>query len=384
MPARLDAVIERALAERRLVGAVVLVAQGARLIYRNAAGMADREQGRPMAPDTLFRLASVSKPIVSAAALVLVAQGRLDLDAPVAAYLPYFQPTLADGAPAVITIAQLMTHTAGLGYRFFQEEDGPYARAQVSDGMDDSGLTLRENLVRLASVPLLYPPGTQWRYSLATDVLGAVIEQACAMPLAQAVAALVCEPLAMRDTGFGVADPQRLAQAYANASPAPRLLRGAERLPFIDGSAGFRLAPGRALDAGAYPSGGAGMVGSAPDLLRLLEMLRCGGAPLLPPALVRQMTGNRIGELPMAYWPGRGFGLGVTVLKDARAAASPESPGTWRMGGTYGHSWFVDPRRALSVVAFTNTALEGMSGAFVDQLCQAVYGSTDSAAGVRP
>ncbi|NHZ40245.1 beta-lactamase family protein [Massilia sp. CCM 8693] len=384
MPARLDAVIERALAERRLVGAVVLVAQDARLIYRNAAGMADREQGRPMAPDTLFRLASVSKPIVSVAALVLVAQGRLDLDAPVTAYLPYFQPTLADGTPAVITIAQLMTHTAGLGYRFFQEEDGPYARAQVSDGMDDSGLTLRENLVRLASVPLLYPPGTQWRYSLATDVLGAVIEQACAMPLAQAVAALVCEPLGMRDTGFGVADPRRLAQAYANASPAPRLLRGAERLAFIDGTAGFRLAPGRALDAAAYASGGAGMVGSAPDLLRLLEMLRCGGAPLLPPALVRQMTGNRIGELPMAYWPGRGFGLGVTVLKDPRAAASPESTGTWRMGGTYGHSWFVDPQRALSVVAFTNTALEGMSGAFVDQLCQAVYGSTDSAAGVRP
>ncbi len=92
------------------------------------------------------------------------------------------------------------------------------------------------------------------------------------------------------------------------------------------------------------------------------------------------MSSNQIGGLPMAFWPGRGFGLGITVLTDPAAAQSPESVGTWRMGGTYGHSWFVDPQRELSVVAFTNTALEGMAGVFVDQLCHAVYGSTPAAA----
>lgn len=88
------------------------------------------------------------------------------------------------------------------------------------------------------------------------------------------------------------------------------------------------------------------------------------------------LTTNQIGDLPMPFWPGRGFGLGITVLKDPIAAQTPESVGTWRMGGTYGHSWFVDPVRQLSVVAFTNTALEGMSGAFVGEICQAVYAAT--------
>ena len=380
LAARIDAVLEQTLAEQRLVGAVVLVARGGRLVYHRAAGMADREAGRPMREDALFRLASVSKPIVSTAALVLLAQGRLALQQAVSHYLPHFRPRLADGTAAAITVRQLMTHTAGLSYRFFQPEDGAYARAGVSDGMDDSAVSLRDNLARIAAAPLLYPPGSEWKYSIATDVLGAVIEQVSGLPLPQAVAQLVTAPLGMLDTAFTARDPQRLTAVYANASPAPRRLASPDWIPFLDGSAGFHLAPERALDAAAYPSGGAGMVGSAGDLLRLLETLRQGGAPLLPAALVAQMSSNQIGELPMAFWPGRGFGLGITVLKDPAAAQSPESVGTWRMGGTYGHSWFVDPQRELSVVAFTNTALEGMAGAFVDQLCHAVYGSTPAAA----
>ncbi len=116
------------------------------------------------------------------------------------------------------------------------------------------------------------------------------------------------------------------------------------------------------------------MVGSALDFMRLLETLRQGGAPLLPPALVRQMGESQTGGFDLPFWPGRGFGLGFTVLTDPQLAATPEAAGTWRMGGTYGHSWFVDPVQELSVVAFTNTALEGMAGPFVTELCQAVYG----------
>ncbi|MNC31153.1 Esterase EstB [compost metagenome] len=115
------------------------------------------------------------------------------------------------------------------------------------------------------------------------------------------------------------------------------------------------------------------MVGSAGDFLKLLETLRQGGAPILPESIVTEMATNQIGGLEMPYWPGRGFGLGFTVLKDPAAAHTPESTGTWRMGGTYGHSWFVDPTEELSVVAFTNTALEGMSGRFTTDLCEAVY-----------
>ncbi|MFQ6787767.1 serine hydrolase domain-containing protein [Serratia marcescens] len=372
----IDGAIEQALREKRLVGAVVLVAQGGEIVYHRAAGMADREAGKPMALNTLFRLASVSKPIVSTAALALMAQGAMRLDDPITRWLPNFRPRLADGTTPLMTLRHLMTHTAGLSYRFFQPEGGFYAQLGVSDGMDEASVSLQENVRRIACAPLLAPPGAAWRYSIATDVLGAAIEQASGLPLAQAVKKWVTGPLAMTDTDFLAVDPARLAAAYADHPGEPRRLRQPDRLPFIDGSAGFHLSPARALDPQAYASGGAGMVGSAEDFLRLLETLRQGGGQVLPAEWVTALTTNQIGDLPMPFWPGRGFGLGITVLKDPIAAQTPESVGSWRMGGTYGHSWFVDPVRQLSVVTFTNTALEGMSGAFVGEICQAVYAAT--------
>ncbi|HAT5010707.1 TPA: beta-lactamase family protein [Serratia marcescens] len=372
----IDGAIEQALREKRLVGAVVLVAQGGEIVYHRAAGMADREAGKPMALNTLFRLASVSKPIVSTAALALMAQGAMRLDDPITRWLPNFRPRLADGTTPLMRLRHLMTHTAGLSYRFFQPEGGFYAQLGVSDGMDEASVSLQENVRRIACAPLLAPPGAAWRYSIATDVLGAAIEQASGLPLTQAVKKWVTGPLAMTDTDFLAVDPARLAAAYADHPGEPRRLRQPDRLPFIDGSAGFHLSPARALDPQAYASGGAGMVGSAEDFLRLLETLRQGGGQVLPAEWVTALTTNQIGDLPMPFWPGRGFGLGITVLKDPIAAQTPESVGSWRMGGTYGHSWFVDPARQLSVVAFTNTALEGMSGAFVGEICQAVYAAT--------
>lgn len=183
-------------------------------------------------------------------------------------------------------------------------------------------------------------------------------------------------PLGMKDTDFVAVDSKRMTAAYAdssNSSGQPRRLCDEDHVPFIEGTAGFQLAPERYLDPSAYLSGGAGMIGSAGDFLILLETLRQGGGSLLPKALVAEMTSNQIGDLEMPYWPGRGFGLGFTVLKDPVEAGTLESTGTWRMGGTYGHSWFVDPTEELSVVAFTNTALEGMSGRFTTELCEAVY-----------
>ncbi|BBH20042.1 serine hydrolase [Paenibacillus baekrokdamisoli] len=373
LEARIDEVIDRTFADKRLVGAVIKVAVDGELVYNRAAGLADREKNQPMQENNLFRLASVSKPIVSTAALVLLSQGRIHLDDRVDRWLPEFRPRLENGDFAILTIRHLITHTAGLTYRFFQEENGSYHRAGVSDGMDQTDITLEENLRRIASVPLLYTPGTQWKYSIATDVLGAVIEKVSGAPLSEAVQSLVLKPLGMNDTGFTAVDPERLATAYTNDAPEPRPIRDPDHIPFIEGTAGFQLSPGRALDDSAYHSGGAGMVGSAGDLLLMLETLRKGGAPLLPESLVREMTTNQIGNMPMAFWPGRGFGLGFILLKDPIAAGTPESPGTWRMGGTYGHSWFVDPEQQLSVVAFTNTALEGMSGQFTVDLTEAVY-----------
>lgn len=377
-PWRIDAAIDRALAEQRLVGAVVQVARGGRLVYRRAAGLADREGHRPMREDALFRLASVSKPIVSTAVMVLAGLGRLTLDDPVTRWLPDFRPRLPDsagGGEATITLRQLLSHTAGLGYRFLEpSEDGPYAQAGVSDGLDDSGITLAENLRRIAHVPLLFPPGTGWLYSLATDVLGGVVEAVCGVPLADAVRTLVTGPLQMHDTDFHAPRDGRLATPYVNGpGPVPRRMDGPTVAAPFDGAVGIRFDPARAIDARAFPSGGAGMVGSAGDVLRLLECLRRGGAPLLPASLVDLMGRNHTGAWGPADAPGYGFGLGFSVLHDARAAKSPETEGTWRWGGAYGHSWFVDRARELSVVALTNTLYEGMSGRFVTDLRDAVY-----------
>lgn len=377
---RIQDVVDQALEERRLVGAVVLVARDGEQVYQQAAGLADREQNRAMSVDALFRLASVSKPIVASAAMRLVAQGRLALDGAIDDWLPEFRPLLANGQPARITPRHLLSHTAGLGYRFLEADaTGAYARAGISDGMDAASIDLQENLRRIASVPLLYPPGTAWGYSLASDVLGALIEQVQGCSLAQAVRQLVTEPLGMPDTSFLATDAVRMATAYVSGDPQPHRLREGEVVSPFDGAVGIPYSPGRIFDASAFPSGGAGMAGTGPDFLRLLEALRTNDERLLQAEWVAEMGRDQIGDLELPNAPGFGFGLGFSVLRDRHAAASPESNGTWRWGGAYGHSWFVDRARRLSVVAFTNTLYEGMSGRFVNDLRDAVYASLDGA-----
>lgn len=380
LSSRIQDVIQQALDSHRLVGSVVLVAHHGALIHQQAAGWADRERAQPMALDTLFRLASVSKPIVSTAALVLVAQGKLGLDDDISRWLPEFQPRLADGSTAPITVRQLLSHTAGLSYRFFEADAyGPYAQAGVSDGMDASGITLDENLRRLASVPLRYVPGSAWGYSLATDVLGALIARVHGTSLDEAVRELVTGPLSMVDTGFVVDNAQRVATAYVNDTTQPHRLAEGETVSAFEGAVGIRYSPARIFDAEAFPSGGAGMAGTARDLLYLLEALRQGGGALLPDALIEEMGRDQTHGLELPNAPGFGFGLGFSVLRDPRLADSPESPGTWRWGGAYGHAWFVDRARGLSVVAFTNTLYEGMSGRFVTDLRDAVYRALEEA-----
>ncbi|MCU1717706.1 serine hydrolase domain-containing protein [Pseudomonas sp. 5P_3.1_Bac2] len=376
LAARVDAVLKQTLDDHRLVGAVVLVAQGGELIYQRAAGLADREANVPMREDALFRLSSVSKPITSVAALALVGQGKIGLDDDISRWLPYFKPTLGDGQPALITLRQLLSHTAGLGYGFLEsEQGGPYLAAGVSDGLDHCEHSLDENLRRLSRVPLLYQPGSDWGYSIATDVLGGVIAAVTGTTLEAAIDELIVKPLGLRELSFGTRDAERLVPAYLNDQPEPRRMGELEVTPVFAGTAGIRLAPARALDSHAYPSGGSGLVGTAGEFLQFLEALRQGGAPLLPKEQVEEMGKNQTGSLELANWPGRGFGLGFTVLKDPAAAQTAEAVGTWRLGGAYGHSWFVDRVAQLSVVAFTNTAFEGMAGQFTVDLCNAVYGA---------
>lgn len=372
LEAKVDAVVDRAIANGRITGAVVLVSQDGKLVYQRAAGSADKESSKPMTVDALFRLSSVSKPIVSAAALVLVDQRKLSLEDPVTKWLPDFQPKLADGTAPTITVRHLLTHTAGLGYRFSEKAGGRYHAANVSDGFDDLRIDLAENVRRIGSAPLYNKPGEAWRYSLSIDVLGAVIEKAAGQPLDVAVARLVTEPLSMRNTSFWIetSASDRLATAYFNTQSGPARMSDPQQVPFGPGTLVY--SPSRAFDKKAYPSGGAGMIGSAPDVLRLLEAIRTGGAPILSATTAASMLKNQAGTIP-GFQPGIGFGFGGAVVVDPAAARTPQSAGTLHWGGVYGHTWFVDPVRKLTVVAMTNTAPEGLTGAFPGAVRQAVY-----------
>jgi CubicO group peptidase (beta-lactamase class C family) len=370
---RLDRVIDRAIEARRIVGSVVLVMQDGEIVYRRAAGHADREANVPMREDAMFRLASLSKPIVSVAAMALVERGQLDPQDPVTKWLPDFRPRTADGKIPAITIHHLLTHTAGLSYGFLQPQDGPYPRAGISDGLDRSDITLDEEVRRIAAAPLLYEPGARWGYSLATDVLGAVIAKAAGESLPDAVRRLVTTPLAMRDTMFLVEDGARLAVPYVDGKPEPSRMADPQLVPFRGGGI-IHASPSRALDRAAFPSGGAGVVSTAGDYARLAEALRLGGAPVLRAQTVRRMTTSQIGDLTPTGLPAWGFGYGAFVLKDSALAKSPQGAGTWTFNCAYGQSFFVDPVARLTVIAFTNTGLEGGFGAFPLEIRDAVYG----------
>lgn len=372
---RLDGVIERALAERRIVGVVMLVSIDGRIAYRRAAGYADREAGRPMREDTIFRLASVTKPLVAAAALAMADKGLIGLDDPVDRYLPEFRPRLADGQPAAITIAQLLTHTSGLGYPSAVDPEDRYMRAGVSNGIDMPGRTMEENLRRLAAVPLYHEPGRGWRYGLSIDVLGAAIAEVHGGSLADAVETYVTGPLGMHDTRFDVADPARLAAPYADAWPEPVRMPDPYTVPAGANGEGTRFSPSRIFNRESFQSGGAGMAGTAGDFMRFLEAIRSSGAPILTRGTVERACLNQIGDLPRdsddAGWR---FGYLSAVLDDSRAANTPQNPGALDWGGVYGHFWWIDPKAQLAAVSFGNTALESCNGEFQNEVRRAVYG----------
>ncbi|MEA2877452.1 MAG: hypothetical protein QOF14_2648 [Hyphomicrobiales bacterium] len=378
-----DAAIDRALAEQRIVGAVVLVAQDGETIYRRAAGLADRESGAPMREHAVFRLASLTKPIVTAAALRMAELGKIALTDSITKYLPGFSPTLPDGETPTITLRHLLTHTAGLSYGFMQPPEGSYHRAGVSDGLAEPGLGMTEELERIMHAGLAYRPGEAWDYSVAMDVLGAALEAADGQPLDAVIAEYVTEPLRLSSIRFDLDTAQRdlLVTPYADGRPAPLripddgyLVPFPNGIPVYAGLAGISLSPARLFDTNSFRSSGAGMVGNAPDMLTFIEAIRAGGPPIVSRDTAAAMMTVQTGNLPIPNrGPGWAFGYGASILTDPAAAMSPQSPGTFGWGGVWGHSWFIDPVKKLSVVSLTNTALEGMMGRYIRDLRDAIY-----------
>ncbi|MEE8662724.1 MAG: serine hydrolase domain-containing protein [Acetobacter sp.] len=365
-----EAVMDAAVARHDLVGAVVCVAQDGQQVWQRSVGLADRDNARPMQEDTIFLLASVTKPVVAAAAMKLVEQNVLHLEDPVSRWLPSFRPELRDGSAPEITVRHLLTHMSGLSYRFSESQHSPYHALNVSDGLDQPGLSLEENLSRLVQAPLRFVPGTRWRYSLAMDVLGGVMSAATGEKLPKLVEDIILSPLNMIDTGFSVVDHKRLAVPYAG--DGRNLVKISDGMTVTMGAEKVIFASSRLDNSASYPSGGAGMAGTAGDILRFLEAIRLFGRGILSKDTVAAMVAEQVPAGTRGLSAGKAFGYGWGIISDPEAAISPLSPGSLQWGGVYGHNWFIDPLRKLSCVILTNTTPEGMSGRFVQDMQKAI------------
>jgi CubicO group peptidase (beta-lactamase class C family) len=368
LESRLNRVIDTAISGETIVGAVVLVHQNGSPVYERTAGYADRESGKATTTDTIFRMASVTKPLVAATALALVEKGKLALDARVSAYLPWFHPKLTDGTEPEITIHHLLTHTSGLAYDSSLEELPLDDR--INQGLLDTDLDFETNFSRVNRRPLGFAPGTGWMYSYATDILGAAIATVSGSTLEEAVVEHVCGPLGMPDTRFRVVDMRRLATAYADQRPRPMPMTDPQWLSNAEG-ASFNFSPSRIFNPTAFQSGGAGMAGTARDFMRFLDALQKGGDPILSSEMTAKGLSNQTGK--HLHSPGVKFGYFGSVTVNPEAAESCVPAGTVKWGGVYGNSWLLDPSNGISLVAYTNTALEGCTGAFPNDLVKALY-----------
>ncbi|KQW28089.1 esterase [Rhizobium sp. Root274] len=365
---RVSDLVDRVIEEERITGAVVLVYQDGKPILEKAAGFTDREAGLPVKLDTIFRYASVTKPFVAVTALVMVEKGLLRLDDRVSDYLPWFRPKSPDGREAAITIRHLLTHTSGLIYDPALELLPESQRMTL--GLGNTDFSLEENFSRHNAIPLAFEPGARWAYSFATDILGGVLAAVHGGTLEDAVVHHLAEPLGMVDSRFHATDRERLAVPYADHPGRPVRMPD----PWVSGDEeAWRtvFSPARIFNPKAFQSGGAGMVGTADDVMRLLEMLRSGGAPILSPETAKAALSNQIGDVDGE--PGYRFTFvgGLVVNPAAAMTALPKGAIQW--GGVYGNTWFIDPAERLTVVSLTNNALEGCTGPYPEMLRAAVY-----------
>lgn len=356
---RVNAAVDAALVQR-IVGCVILINKDGQEVYARAAGLADRETNVPMRRDAIFRLASVTKPIVATAVLRLVDLGLIGLNDRVTRYLPWFTPANPDGSAADIRIRHLLSHTSGLIY--------DRVPADASAGLAGAVNSLTETLTNIAREPLAFAPGTGWGYGTSIDVLGGVLAAINGSNVEDAVARYVTGPLEMTDTHFHVTDLARLATPYGDGAPPVRM---GEPHVVPDGQGnGTTFSPSRILNPAAPQNGGAGMAGTADDIMKMLEIYNSRPG-LLEPETVALALANQIGDLPRDA--GKRFGFLGAVLADPLAANNPCPAGTVDWGGAWGHNWVVDPINRITIVAYTNTTFEGCNGPFRDDILRAVY-----------
>lgn len=368
-------VLADAVRDQRIVGGVVIVRDAEGAWHRTARGLADRERNQPMPLDAIFRLSSLTKPIVAMTVLAMVEEGTWSLDDAIADYLPDFRPKAADGTQPLISLHHLLTHTSGITSEppiSAVDETNP---AFIAAGGETFHLSLTDAVQRLCRTPLQFSPGQGWAYSWGLDVLGAAIENMTGARLGDAVQRLVTGPLGMKDTAFHAVDLARLVIPYADSTDgsAPRLMLDNDAVPNRRGGTTYFF-PARIHDRLGYHHAGGGMAGTADDFMTMLDCLARGGAPLISPDLLRTSLANAIPPDAMVLGKPWGFSCLGAVQRDPQATGSSAPTGTNWWGGIFGHSWAFDPASGRAVVALTNTGVEGWAGPFPEDIRHAVFG----------
>ena len=357
--ARIDQLLQQYVDENRIAGIVALVLRDGQPVYEGAVGWRDKEAGVRMSTDTVFRIASQTKALTSVSILSLVEEGKIGLSTPVSRFIPSFAKTTVAvrneaGVTVVpakrpITIRDLLTHTSGISYgtessvAALYEAKGLGPAAGFGWYTADKSEPICDTMERLGSLPFVSQPGEAWVYGYSIDVLGCIVERASGVPLDEFVRTRITDPLGMKDTRFFLpaAQRDRLAAVYAGGS---------------DGT--FTRAPDGPKGQGNYVdgprrsfAGGAGLLSTARDYARFLEMIRNGGAlggvRILAPRTVDLMTTNQVGSLHSTT--GLGFGMGFETT-DRFGANGMDGVGAFGWGGAYGSVYRVDPQSKLVIV----------------------------------
>ncbi|MFN0091264.1 MAG: serine hydrolase domain-containing protein [Acidimicrobiales bacterium] len=390
-PARLDRIgphFRRSVDAGLLPGWSLLVSRGGEIVHLDCCGRRDLESGAPFELDTVVRLYSMTKPVTSVAAMMLYEEGAFELRDPVSRFIPSFAEQRVyrsgsalnpgtDRAVEPVRIWHLLTHTAGLTYGFHHASavDEMYRRAGYEMGAP-AGVDLATACDTWAGLPLLFEPGSEWNYSVATDVLGRVVEAASGQSLDRFFAERIFEPLGMHDTAFWASEEQadRLAALY---SPAPGDQRAVRNIAM----------GARGTAAPAFLSGGGGLVGTLADYHRFTQLLLRGGeldgVRLLGSRTLDYMTRNHLPAnadltefgrpiFSEVAYDGIGFGLGFSVVIDAARAKVLCSEGEFAWGGAASTAFWVDPAEEITAV-FLTQLLPSSTHPIRTQLRQLVY-----------
>jgi CubicO group peptidase (beta-lactamase class C family) len=357
---RIGAAVQQSIDEKRIAGAVTLVARRGHVAWLKAQGMMDREAGKPMQTDAIFRICSMSKAITSMAVMMLYEEGHFLLDDPVSKYIPEFKnPKVlvkpASGKPYTIpatreiTIRNLLTHTSGLTYHWNPDLGQMYKDANVAHGLLAYDGTIGDSVKHLAGLPLLFNPGDRWEYSLGVDVLGYLVEVVSGKKFDEFLRTRIFEPLGMNDTYFYPPENKlnRLATAYT-WYPEKGLGRFPDA-PITEDAFSY---------SADYPSrgpkklfsGGGGLCSTAMDYARFCQMMldggKSGGTRLVSRKTTELMTHDQLGKIG----PDQGFGLGFGIDGVKSPLSELGSPGEYNWGGFYYTAFVIDPKEQMITV----------------------------------